>query len=172
MFKSIARLSLRWASSLVGIACGAGQEAHITNSFKYDLALATNNLEVMKIPVMTLTIALSTFSACLVSSEVQHGTKLGMRRHIINSKRPATTLSSTEKAFQDNKQASHAEEPGLPASNASSHQHEKRAYYGQGTYFDPGEGRSLLVAECVSLEANVLYAVQVHVAGMHPQVII
>lgn len=90
---------------------------------------------------MTFTIVFSTFSACLANNEeVQHGAKLGMRRHIISPKRSSKPPSSNEASPSEHELAIETEKGGILASSAVTHQHEKRAYYGQGTYFNPGEG--------------------------------
>lgn len=96
----------------------------------------------MKISVTTFTIALSTFSACVASTGdggIKHEAKLGMRRHIVSTKRSPSAYAAV-KPQMDLEQASRPAQAANDGSAPSMHQHEKRAYYGQGTYFQPGEG--------------------------------
>lgn len=99
---------------------------------------------VMKISVTTFTIALSTFSVCLASGgNVKHETtKLGMRRHIISSKR-SNQADSDPQLHRPGEQDVGINQYTPTSSNASEHEHrlEKRGYEGQGTYFQPGQGK-------------------------------
>lgn len=99
---------------------------------------------VMKISVTTFTIALSTFSVCLASGgDIKHETtKLGMRRHIISSKR-SNQADSNPQLHQPEGQDVVRNQYTPTSSNASEHEHrlEKRGYEGQGTYFQPGQGK-------------------------------
>ncbi|KAK9898926.1 hypothetical protein P389DRAFT_40981 [Cystobasidium minutum MCA 4210] len=98
----------------------------------------------MKISFTTFTIVLSTFSACsaLGGGDNKHDTtKLGMRRHIISTKRSTEAEPSPpiekpeEQKFGINRYA-----PNSSDTATSRHRLEKRGYQGQGTYFQPGEG--------------------------------
>lgn len=99
----------------------------------------------MRISITTFTIILSTFSSCLATSGAKHDIKLGMRRHIITSRR-----STGEQETSPNSRSSEGQpimEPKASEPSNSVHQHEKRAYYGQGTYFQPGEGKSYVLSD-------------------------
>ena len=98
----------------------------------------------MKISATTFTIVFSTFSACLATSnDFKHEGKLGMRRHIVAMKRSAAI--SNNGAPQDSGSTlaqvkPEQAEPSNPVVDGATHQNDKRAYYGKGTYFNPGQG--------------------------------
>lgn len=62
-----------------------------------------------------------------------------MRRHIVTMKRSNNEAPQDPDAVPPQANAQQAS-PSNPVVDGATHQNEKRAYYGQGTYFDPGEG--------------------------------
>jgi hypothetical protein len=105
------------------------------------LGLDFEHIVVMKIQFTTFTIAITTFSALAVSGQPSE-TKIGVRRHIHYSKRSTPDRLDTTDLSNPSQDKAEAKFEGdnHTVTAEHTHQNEKRAYYGQGTYFYPGEG--------------------------------